>query len=368
MMLVASQLMLGLTTLSVPLAAWAGRLSFEQLLALQAINGTLTVLATAASHAFMPSLVGSAYLAEANARLAASNSVARVTGPAVAGMLVQVLSAPVAILVDAISFLFCASCVAFVRSFEPASQSRPAHSVGADIKEALYLVLGHRLMRPMVLSLGTYNLFAAMFTGIYTLFMVRELAFSPLMVGTMFACGGTGGVLGGLIAGKAIHRFGTGRSIVASAVLLAVMHLAAPLVGGPPVVASVVLASAGALAQLGFAVLHVSETTLTQRLVPTHVLGGVSATKQVAVLPLVPLGFALGGAIGDSLGLRAAVGIGAIGTLLATLPLVRSRLWSSDAALMDANTLLPREVDASERDGDEWRPLATRAWRSALLR
>jgi MFS family permease len=335
-LLIGCQLMLGLTTSTVPLAAWLGALTFEWLLVIQAINGALAVLASAASVAYLPSLVPTAQLGTANARLATSNSVAHVVGPAFAGVLVQVLSAPTAILADAISFLCCGLCVGVIKNSEPSIPPSASRKLRADIKEGLYLVLGHRLLRPMVLALGTYNLFAALFTGIYTLFMVRELGLTPTLVGAVFACGGTGGVLGGLVAGRVMRRIGTGRSVVAGAALLAIMHLPAAVAGGPPLLAAMILACSGVVAQLGFAVLQVSQTTLTQWLVPAYVLGRVTATRQVVVVALVPLGFALGGVIGDAFGLRTAVAVGAVGTLLSAIILVRSPLWTADLVEPDS--------------------------------
>jgi MFS family permease len=348
-LLIVGQVTLGLTTLTVPVAGVAGVLSFDQLLVLQTINGALTVLTTSAGVAFLPRLVGATYLAEANARLATSSSIARVSGPAVAGLLVQVFSAPIAMLADALSFLFSASCVAFIRIAEPVVRRRRARSIFADIKEGLYLVLQHRLLRPMVLALGTYNLFAAMFTAVQTLFMVRELELSPAMIGAVYACGGIGGIVGGFVAERLMRRIGTGRSLVVGALLLAAMHLVVPIVGGGAMFAAVVLASSSVLAQLGAAVVLVTQNTLMQQLVPVHVLGRVAATRQVVVLALVPIGFALGGAIGDQLGLRAALGIGAVGTLLVGVVLLPSPLWTSETC--EQQTLAAPE--AHERDGGD---------------
>jgi len=362
-LLIACQTLQGLITLSVPLAAWLGTLAYQHLLVLQAINGALMVVSIAAGLAFLPGLVGASHLTEANAKLATSNAITRVAGPAFAGLLVQVLSAPLAIVADAISFFFSAGCVAFIRTHEP-SPIRKQRSVRSDIKEGIYLVLGHRLLRPLVLALGTYNFFAAMFTAIYTLYMVRDLGLSPAGLGAVFACAGTGGVLGGLSAERVNRRFGTGRSIVGGAVLLAVMHLVAPLAVGPPVIAGLILAAAGMLAQLGFALLQVNTATLLQQLVPAHALGRVSATQQVVGLALVPIGAALGGVLADSLGLRATVGLGAVGTTLAALTLLRSPVWSAAAP----PELMEHNVDQEQTHWQGYDYQRVWIWQSKALR
>jgi MFS family permease len=358
-LLIVCQTLQGLVTLTVPLAAWFSTLTFEQLIAVQALNGALMVVSTSAGLAFLPGLVGTRHLTEANARLSISSSITRVAGPAFAGLLVQLLSAPVAILADAISFVFSAGCVAAIEIAEAA----PVHikrSVRADITEGIYLVLGHRLLRPLVLALGTYNFFAAMFTAIYSLYMVRDLGLSPLALGIIFACGGIGGILGGLSAERLNQRFGTGKSIVGGTVLLATMHLVAPLAAGPALFAGVLLAGAGILAQFGAALLEVNTTTLTQQLVPSHALGRVSATRQVVALALVPIGAAFGGIIGDAVGLRAAIGIGAVGTTLAALTLLRSPVWSAAAPPEIADERPSREStphDGTSRASGMLRPL-----------
>jgi MFS family permease len=112
-------------------------------------------------------------------------------------------------------------------------------------------------------------------------------------------------------------------------ILLAVAHLAAPLASGPQQATVPLLAAAALLAQFGVGVLSVNRTTLIQQLVPAHALGRVAATQQVIVLAAVPIGAALGGVLGDVLGLRATLGIAAVGTIAATVALVRSPVWTT---------------------------------------
>jgi MFS family permease len=135
-------------------------------------------------------------------------------------------------------------------------------------------------------------------------------------------------------------------------------------VGGSALFAAAILAGSSVLAQLGAAVVLVTQTTLMQQLMPLHVLGRVSATRQVVALALVPLGFALGGAIGDQLGLRAALGIGGVGTLLVGVVLLPSPLWAADAS--EQPKLIEREPpDRDERDVSAYQPLAKFSARQA---
>ena len=325
-----------------------GLLRLEHLFVLDAINGALTVLSTAAAQAYLPTLVGTEHLTDANAKLATSGSVTRVAGPGLAGGLVQVLGAPVAILADTLSFLVSAVCLVLIRAPEPPTTSAGKRGILGEIKEGLYLVLGHRLIRPLVLSSGAYNFFAAMFVAVYTLFMLRDLGLDPAAVGGIIAGGGLGGVLGGLAAGPVARRFGAGRAIVGGALLLALMHTAAPVAGGPAIVTVPLLAGAGLLAQLGLGVYGVNRTTLVQQLVPAHVLGRVSASQQVIGLAAVPAGAALGGLIGEGPGPRTALAIAALGTVGAAVALLRSPLWTASPLAQMPEISGPREVDPDE--------------------
>jgi len=339
---IGCQLILGATTFSVPLAAWFGLLRLEHLFALQAINGALNIASTAAGQAYLPSVVERSHLSEANGKLASSGAFTRVVGPGFGGVLVQLATAPVAMVVDAISFVISAVCLLLIDAPEPAARSTGKRSIASDIHEGLYLVLGHRLIRPLMLAVAGYNFFAAIFVAVYTLFMVRELGLAPASIGAIVACGGVGGVVGGLLAEPVARRFGIGRAIVGGMILLATMHLAAPAAFGPPLVSVPVLATGGMLAQLALAVSAVNRTSMIQQIVPAHAQGRVSATQQVIVLASVPIGAALGGVMGATLGLRGTVVIAALGSIVATGALVRSPLWTtSSVALMEEVAEVP---------------------------
>jgi len=334
-------LVLTLTTASVPVANWLGLLRLEHLFALQVANGALAVFSSAAAQAYVPGLVRQDQLTDANAKLTTGNSLTRIVGPGFAGALVQLASGPMAMIVDALSFAFSAVCLLLIDKPEPRSSRGRRQSLFADIKEGLYLVLKHRLIRPLFISNGAYNFFAAIFVAVSTLFMVRELGLGAPSIGAVVACGGVGGVLGGLLATRLAERFGQGRPIVLGMVVLSAMHLVAPATFGPPLVSVPVLAAVGLLAQLSVAVMSINRTSLIQQLIPAHALGRVAATQQVVVLAAVPVGATLGGLIAEAIGLRATLAIAAVGTVVATVPLLRSALWTLDASAAEAQVEHP---------------------------
>jgi len=167
-LLIACQVVLTATTLSVPVAGWLGLLRLEHLFALQSINGALAVVVSSAGQAYVLAIVSRAQLTEANAKLSTSTSATRIVGPGFAGVLIQLASAPTAILVDAVSFAFSAVCLSLVNAPESAPSARVRRPFGAELHEGLYLAIGHRLIRPLLLSGATYNFCAPIFTAVYT--------------------------------------------------------------------------------------------------------------------------------------------------------------------------------------------------------
>ena len=363
---ICSQLVLAATTMSVPVAGWLGVLRLEQLFALEVLNGALAVVSTAAGQAYLPALVQPARLTEANAKLTTGSAVARMVGPGFAGALVQLASAPTAMVVDAISFVFSAACLWFIDVPEPAPRRSAKRGIASEIGEGLYLVTAHRLIRPLFVSGGAYNFFAAIFVAVYTLFMVRELGLSAAAVGAIIACGGAGGVMGGLLAEPVARRFGLGRAIVSGILVLAVMHLAVPAAFGPALITVPLLSMAGLVAQIGLAVMAVNRTTLIQRMIPAHAQGRVAATQQVVVLAAVPLGAALGGVIADAFGLRATTAVAAVGTIAATVPLLRSRLWSLELTEAVEDSTLSTTPNGALQESSRMASPAPARWSSSI--
>ncbi len=185
------------------------------------------------------------------------------------------------------------------------------------------------MIRPIVVALALYNAFAAAFVAVDTLFMIRDLGLGPGVGWRGHGGSGVGGVVGGDFAERAAIRFGMGRAIMGSTILLSIGHVAAPLALGGSCVTVPLLCGAGVLASIGLVISTVSQTSLIRQLVPAHALGRVSAAQQVVVMATVRFGAVVGGMLGESLGLRFTVGLGAVGTIIATLSLLLSPLMTA---------------------------------------
>ena len=312
---------------AVPLAAYLGILSIGQLYAVAFLVGILTVFFDVAHLSLLPALVPAERLIEGNSKLEVSRSIAMVAGPGFAGLLVQVVTAPLAMAVDALSFLGSALFLLRIRTPEqvPAASSR-RRSILADVADGLRAVWRQRLLRAMALSLCVFNLFYSMVGAVYVLFVVRELHLTPGVLGLIYAVGSLGFPLGATFAGRAARRWGVGPTIVWGAGVSDAAVLLVPLAGGAPAAAAAILIAAQMLATLAGPMTAINQLSLRQAITPAHILGRVNATMRVISLAAAPLGALLAGGLGGQLGLRPTLAIGALGLQLGFLVLLLSPL------------------------------------------
>jgi predicted MFS family arabinose efflux permease len=311
----------------IPVAALLHLIRIEQLYAVGFSVGVLTTLFTVAYQSFLPAVVSTDRLADANSKLTASASLAQIAGPALAGALVQLVTAPLAILVDALSFLASALFLARMRiTDEGPGRQGPRKDIWREMGDGLRLTFGQPLLGTFAVSAGTNNLFGTLFSAVLVLYVTRRLGIGPAVLGVIFASAGPGGLLGTLLAPRVARWVGSGPAILAAQLLLGLSVLLVPLAGGPSVVVPALLG----LSQfaLGFAlpILNVNLMSLVQATTPQRTLGRVSASIHVVTSGTMPLGALLGGALGSTAGLRITLLIGAAGTLLPLLPMTFSPL------------------------------------------
>lgn len=302
---------------TIPLAAAAGVLGMPQLYAVTFTSGVLTVLFDVAYQAYLPALVAREQIVEGNSKLETSRSLAQLSGPSLAGVLIQALSAPAAIVVDALSFLCSAFFLGRIRPEE--RLPRPARSaLLADIREGMGVVLGHPLLRAIAACTGTFNFFSAIWwSALYILFATRELRLTPSAIGLIAGAGNAVGVLGAAGAASLAARLGVGRVIVGAAFAGGLSAL--PLVIATPRSAIALLTVTSVVANFATQVYNITQVSLRQAIVPHRLQGRMNATMRFLVWGTMPLGGLVGGFLGEQLGLRGAIGVGAAGNLLAFL-------------------------------------------------
>jgi len=302
----------------VPLAWAIDLLSMELLYVVAILGGMLTLFFDVAYQAFLPTIVDRDHLVEGNSKFAQSAAAAEIAGPTLGGWLVQLVSAPFAIVVDAISYLVSALLLARIRSSEPkpVSSDRPQR-LSAEISEGLRVVLGDPRLRVIVGSRGILNLFNAMLEAVFVLYIVRSLGVSAGSLGFIFAAGSVGFLIGAMLPGRIGDQFGVGWATIGGVALVGLSDLLVPLASGSPIVVVPMLVVAQFLFGLGLTVFNVHQTGLRQALVPDHLRGRATATSRVLVTALIPVGALLGGIAGEVIGLRATLMIAALGELLA---------------------------------------------------
>src|SRR2546430_3727512 len=309
---------------SVPLAAALGALSLAQLYVVSFFGGAFAVSTDLARAAMVPLLVGRTRLVAANGRLQASDAVAQVAGPSLGGILVQTLTAPIAMLCDAVGFVVSALFIAAIRSPE-APRSREAEaSVWREITDGLRWVRGQPVVFRCITAIALANIEWFAVQGVLVVYATRELGLSPALLGISLAAIGPLSLLGAALAGPLTARWGLGPVMIAALFLETLSRLLLPFAGGTPVQAATVLGLSQALLGLTVPLWVVGSASLVQALTPEHLLGRVnSATRFVAFAVAPPAAFGAG-IVGDLIGLRPTLVAAAVIAALAFLYLLFS--------------------------------------------
>ena len=308
---------------TVPFAAAFGRLSMSHLCVVAAASAILTVFFDVSYRTYLPSLVSSENLLEGNSKLSFSESIAGVVGPGLTGVLIAALTAPIAILFDAASFVCSALSVWLIRTPEPRPKSSAAPHIGREIVEGLRASWREPILRTLLLRSATAAIFVGFGGSLYILFAVRDLRLDAVLLGAVISVGGFSGVFGALAAERLVRRFGFGRTLIGAALLPAVAALLPPLAHGPVAWCAAMLAVAQ-LGDVGWSIYDINELTLRQAVAPAHVLGRVNSAAHLMFRGVLPVGALVGGALAEAIGLRNAMFAGAGGFLLSTLWLMFS--------------------------------------------
>lgn len=306
--------------LGVPLLAVTGHLSMAALYPIAFLVGVLTVFFDVAYMAFLPTLVGREQLVEGNSKLEVSRSGAQIAGPGLAGLLIGLVTAPIAIAADAASFLGSALFLLGIRTPEPAPVHQGARrSVRQDIAEGLRVVLGNPLLRSIAGCTGTSNFFGSASQAIVILYLTRDLGIGPALLGLIYATGNVGYLAGALLSGRVPERIGLGPTIMVSALMFGTTAILVPLAGGPRPLVVAVLITWRVIAGAGNPLYNVNQVSLRQRITPDRLLGRMNASTRFLIWGTMPVGSLLGGWLGTALGLRPTLVVAAVGMTLAVL-------------------------------------------------
>ena len=326
--LIAADLVRAVILITLPIAAWLGLLSMLQVYAAAALVAAASVLFDIADHAYLPGLVGKALVTDANAKIGATESVAELGGPALAGVLFQWLTAPIAVAVNAATYVVSAIFLARIRTPEPArtdgSRSRGwLHGVVTGATTAW----NEPRVRALLLMSTVSGLFGGFFGALYIVFALRGLGLTPALLGLAIATGGVGALAGSALAQPMARQLGVGPAICVSGALAALSALIIPFSPAGLVGGMTGLVAAQLIGDSFGVVTMVLSVSLSQSALPLGVLGRVRATFRAAAGGAAVVGALVGGGLAEAFGLRAALIVAASGLLIGPLIGAFSPLW-----------------------------------------
>jgi MFS family permease len=303
---------------SIPLAALVDLLSIGQVYVVVLLVSILTILFDVAYRSYLPGLVGKEDILEGNSKLSASAAVAEFGGFSLGGWLVQAFTAPLAVLIDAGSFVVSAVSLGLIQAEEPEVRLEERSHLRQEIVEGLQAVRQHPQLRSIALVILVQSLAIELYGALVTLYMSRGLGFNPGLLGMIWAVGGISSFLGAVFAPRITRRLGEGRTMVLGLAGFGASLLLIPLASGSTLL-SVVLLVGQQMGDGFFVIYEINQISLRQIVASERLLGRVNATMQSLALGAALAGSLLGGLLGEMLGVRLALFIGAAGTLLAAL-------------------------------------------------
>ncbi|MEV6966801.1 MFS transporter [Hamadaea sp. NPDC051192] len=299
--------------LAIPLLYALSLLTMPQLYLVAFGVGTLSVLFEVCRTTLFVSLVGKESYLEANSLLNGARAMSYVAGPSAGGVLVQVLTAPVALIADAVSYLFSGLLLARIQATEPPPSTTP----GLGLGEGLRFLWRSRLLRMMLAGSTTLNLFNYMFSALIILYAATTLGISPGVLGLVLGIASIGALLGAAVASRLAQRIGVGPALILGYVLFPAPLLLMPAASGSHVTVLVMLTAAEFLSGAGVMILDICSGSIQTAAVPDELRARVSGAHRTVNYGIRPIGAVLGGALGTLLGVHTTLWVSAIGGVLA---------------------------------------------------
>lgn len=323
----------------VPLLSAFGALNLPLLLAITFGVGMAAVLFDVSWMSFVPTLVREPdYLVEANAKLATTSATADAAGPGVAGSLVNLLSAPIAIAANAVTFLGSVLSLLLIRTGEMPPAPRARRRPGTELAEGLRFVLGNQYIRWVAAVGGLANFFVSATQPMFILYAVRTQHLPPSVLGLILTIGACGGIMGGLMSQRLLRRLRLGHVYAGSLILTFVPSLLLPGASGPAWVVDVLFTAAWFLSFTGLSTVNIVIMSLRQTVTPPAMMGRMNAAVRAVMFGLGALGGPVAGLIAAEAGVRGALWVSTSASAVFVLSVVFSpvsRLRTMPAAAVD---------------------------------
>lgn len=322
-LLVGSDLVRAVALSAIPLAALLGGLEMWLVFLVAFVLGTFDTLFIIAYQSFLPSVISRADLVEGNGKLQTTAAVAQVAGPGIGGALVQLLTGPVVLLVNSLTFVCSAAMIAVVRVREepPPPKSRQPHAIRAELSLGWQHLIADPLLRAIGGSSAILGVFFGVQQAVLIVYLADELRLSSFVIGVILAVGSVGAVVGAIVAGVLGAR-NLGPTLVLAVIVNAV---GASLLGFAGDAAAIPLLVLGqVLAGVSIPIYTVNVTSLRQAVAPPELLGRITATFAVIGWGMIPVGALLGGLLPSLIGVQATLAVGGLGKFGAVVWLLLS--------------------------------------------
>jgi predicted MFS family arabinose efflux permease len=306
---------------SIPVCYALHVLTLTQLYLVTFAAGTLSIVFNVSDATLFVSIVPAERYVDGQSLINGSRALSFVGGPSIGGVLVQLLSAPFAVVADALSFLGSAFFLGRIRPAEPAAdEGRGAITAGARF------IAGSGIVRASLVAVATINFFNLMFNALYLLYAVRVLHVRPGLLGVVLGVAALGGLLGALVTKRIAARIGAGWAYALGCLLFTVPLAGWPLARGGMAAVLVVLFVAEFLAGFGMMVLDISIGAIFAAVIPDTMRSRVTGAFQAVNYGTRPVGALVGGLLGTAIGLRSALWVGVVGGVVGALLVLPSPL------------------------------------------
>ncbi|UGQ46974.1 MFS transporter [Massilia endophytica] len=312
----------------IPVAYWCGVLSMPWLYAVAATLGTCSVVGGGAEQIFLNMLVGRDRMVEAQSRFAATDSILRLFTPGIAGLLIQWLTAPVAIMVNSMGFVASVWKLRRVHVDEPEPRPSDKHPLH-DIAQGFAFIWKHPLLRALAFGAGSWHLLYYGYTALLVLFATRELGMSAGQIGTAHMVGGLGVFVSSMVLRPLNRRYGEGIPILVGTAATVFGFVLMPLIPaslfGSTDASKIAFACLIFTHDCGVMLFFIPYQALRQKVTPDHMMGRMISTMRFLTVAIAPLGALCAGYVADHFSIRTSMACVAVGGLALLLYMLASR-------------------------------------------
>jgi MFS family permease len=326
--LIAGDLARAALLASIPIAYFFDALTIWQLYGVGFLAGIATVFFDIAYQSYLPALVERHQIIDGNAKLEISRSAAQTGGPGVAGLLIGLLKAPPAILIDAVSYFASALFIFGIRKPETSLKERaPRRKMRVELREGLSYVLRHPYLKNIAACTALFNFFGTLGYAVLLVFARRELHLGPAAIGLAFTIGSLGAMLAAFTANPIANRLGVGRTIILASVIGGPTLLIVPFAPHGQAALAVIV-PALLVGTFTNVVYNIAQVSLRQAITPERIQGRMNSVMRFIVWGTIPLGSLTGGALASQIGLKETLIISGAGCCLPFLPVLFSPVRS----------------------------------------